>query len=192
MSRVMLWIVDRPALSIGLILLFTVAFATQLPKLEIDTSAEGLMVEKDPAKEYYEKIKTKFGSDNLTIVLLKADDVFASSVLQSVKRLSDAIERMDGVSRVESLTTVNNLKGEKDFLNTEPLVGAKVPDEPKALERIRADALSNSIFVGNIVSPDARAAAINVYTDPKPGDKGFNRRFSTQLDELIRKESAAG
>jgi hydrophobe/amphiphile efflux-3 (HAE3) family protein len=192
MTRVMLWIVDRPALSIGLILLITAVFATQLSKLEIDTSAEGLMVEKDPAKEYYDKIKTKFGSDNLTIVLVKADDVFANPPLQSVKRLSDAIERIEGVSRVESLTTVNNLKGEKEFLNTEPLVGATVPDDPKALERIRADALGNPVFVGNIVSKDARAAAINVYTDPKPGDKEFNRRFSTQVEELIQKESGAG
>ena len=188
----MLWIVDHPALSSGLALLLTVAFGLQLPKLGIDTSAEGLMLEKDPTKVYYEKIKTKFGSDALTIVLVKADDVFTPPVLQSVKRISDAIERMEGVSRVESLTTVNNIKGVQDSLNTEPLVGSKVSTDPGAIERIRADALANQIFVGNIVSTDAKAAAINAYTDPKPGDKGFNKRFSGAVEELIRKESAAG
>lgn len=192
MKRLMLWIVDHPALSSGLVLLLTVVFGLQLPKLEIDTSAEGLMVEKDPAKAYYEKIKTKFGSDSLTIVLVKADDVFTVPVLQSIKRISDAIERMEGVSRVESLTTVNNIKGEQDSLNTEPLVGSKVPTDPRAIERIRADALGNPIFIGNIVSKNAKATAINAYTDSKPGDKGFNKRFSAAVDELIKNEAAAG
>ncbi|MEK6683649.1 MAG: MMPL family transporter, partial [Nitrospirota bacterium] len=192
MKRLMLWIVDHPALSSGIILVITIALALQIHKLEIDTSAEGLMLEKDPAKIYYDKVKTKFGSDNLTIVLVKADDVFTGPVLESIKRVSDAIERIEGVSRVESLTTVNNIKGEGDSLNTEPLVGPRVPTDRKAIERIRADAMGNQIFVGNIISKDATAAAVNAYTDPKPGDKEFNRRFSAQVESLIRKEIAAG
>src|SRR5579885_3591846 len=156
MKRLMRWIADHPLLGLGLILAATAAFALQIPKLEVDTSAEGLMLEKDPSKAYYDKIKTKFGSDNLTIVLVKADDVFAAPVLQSLKRLSDAIERLPGVSRVESLTTVNNIKGEGDSLNTEPLVGARVPTDPARLAKIRADALGNRIFVGNIVARDAK------------------------------------
>lgn len=192
MTRLMRWITDHPLLGLGLILLASVAFALQLPRLEIDTSAEGLMLEKDPSKAYYDQIKQKFGSDNLTIILVKADDVFARPVLERVKRLSDAIDRMEGVSRVESLTTVNNIKGERDSLNTEPLVGARIPTDPARLARIRADALDNRIFLGNIVSPDARATAINVYTDPKPGDKAFNRRFADAVEALIAEEAAGG
>lgn len=188
----MLWIVDHPAISSGIILLVTIVLAVQIPKLEIDTSAEGLMLEKDPAKLYYDKVKTKFGSDNLTIVLIKADNVFTAPVLESIKRVSDAIEQIEGVSRVESLTTVNNIKGEGDSLNTEPLVGPRVPTDQKAIERIRADAMGNPIFVGNIVSKDATAAAVNAYTDPKPGDKEFNRRYSAEVESLIQKEIAAG
>ena len=190
MSRLNLWIVDHPVVvSLG-IALATLFFLFQIPKLVIDTSAEGLMLEKDPSKAYYDGIKKKFGSDNLTIVLLKADDVFAAPALQAVKRLSEAVDRLDGVSRVESLTTVNNIKGDNDSLNTEPLVGATVPTASADLDRIRRDALANDIFVGNIVSKDARAAAINVYTDAKPGDKDFNARFSGEVERLIAQEQA--
>lgn len=192
MKRMMRWIVDHWAVSSGAVVVLTVLFALQIPKLEIDTSAEGLMIEKDPAKAFYEKIKTKFGSDNLTIVLIKADDVFTEPVLQSIKRISDGIERFIGVSRVESLTTVNNIKGEDDSLNTEPLVGPIVPSDPKAIARVRADALGNPIFVGNIVNARGTAAAINAYTDPKPADKEFNKRFATYVEDLVKAESAAG
>jgi predicted RND superfamily exporter protein len=192
MKRINLWLVDHPlAVTVG-VLLVTAFFLFQIPKLVIDTSAEGLMLEKDPSKAYYDLVKKKFGSDNLTIVLLKSDDVFGVGALQAVKRLSDAIERIDGVSRVESLTSVSNIKGEKDTLNTEPLVGAVVPTDREALERIRRDALSNAIFVGNIVARDGKAAAINVYTEPKAADRDFNARFVAKVEDLIRAEKARG
>jgi len=189
MKRINLWLVDHPlAVAVG-VLLVTAFFLFQIPKLVIDTSAEGLMLEKDPGKAYYDLVKKKFGSDNLTIVLLKSDDVFGVGALQALKRLSDAIERIDGVSRVESLTSVSNIKGEKDTLNTEPLVGAAVPTDREALERIRRDALSNAIFVGNIVSRDGKAAAINVYTESQAADRDFNARFVAKVEALIRAEA---
>jgi predicted RND superfamily exporter protein len=188
MRRINLWIVDHPIFCTAGIAVLTLFFLFHIPKLVIDTSTDGMMLQNDPSKAYYEGVKKKFGGDNLTVVLLKTDDVFTTASLGAIKRLSEAIERIDGVSRVESLTTVNNLKGEKDTLNTEPLVGAAVPVGSEELARIRRDALANSILVGNIVSKDGTAAAVNVYTDPRPGDTEFNARFSARVDELIREE----
>jgi hydrophobe/amphiphile efflux-3 (HAE3) family protein len=188
MRRINLWIVDHPiAATVGVAVL-TLFFLFHVPKLVIDTSTEGMMVEKDPRRAYYEGVKKKFGADDLTVVLLKTDDVFTTASLGAIKRLSEAIERIEGVVRVESLTTVNNIKGDRDTLDTEPLVGAAVPSGAEELARIRRDALANPIFVANIVSKDGTAAAVNVYTDPRPGDTEFNARFSARVDGLIREE----
>lgn len=192
LQRVPLWIVEHPILSTAIILVITVFFALQIPRLEIDTSAEGLMVEKDPARVYYEEVRKKFGSDHLTIIVIKAQDVFTREVLETIKRLSDALRATPGVTRVESLTTVNNIKGEGDFLNTDPLVGAQVPKDAAQLLKIRNDALGNSILVGNIVAQNGTVASINAYTDAKPGDKEFNARFSRLVDELVKKEKREG
>ena len=193
LKRIPLWIVDHPLTSLGLILLVTAFFALQIPRLEIDASAEGLMVEKDPARVYYEGIKKKFGSDNLSIVVIKAPDVFAPEVLGMIQRLSVALKTTTGVSRVESLTTVNNIKGEPDdVLNTDPLVPSQVPKSQKDLAKIKSDALGNRIFLNNIVSADGKVAAINAYTDPKPGDKAFNPSFAKRVDALIGKEKIEG
>lgn len=192
LHKIPLWIIDHPLICIAFILAVTVYFALQIPRLEVDTSAEGLMVEKDPARVYYEEVKKKFGSDNLTIIVVKARNVFAPQVLEVIKRLSDALRATPGVSRVESLTVVNNLKGEGESLNTDPLVGAAVPQDPEQLQKIRNDALGNPIFVDNIVSKDGKVAAINVYTDAKPGDKEFNGKFSGTVDTLIAKEKRDG
>jgi hydrophobe/amphiphile efflux-3 (HAE3) family protein len=192
LKKIPLWIVDNPLLSAAIILVITVFFALQLPRLEIDASSEGLMVEKDPARLYYEEIKKKFGSDNLTVVVVKAGDVFSKEVLETIQRLSNSLQGTPGVSRVESLTTVNNIKGEGDFLNTDPLVGADIPDDPAKLKKIRSDALGNTIFINNIVSKDGKVAAINAYTEAKAGDKAFNPSFTKLVDSLIEKEKREG
>ena len=191
MKRVLLWIVDHPFVAAALLAVATAFFALQLPRLEIDPSAEGLMLEKDPARQYYDGVKQRFGSDNLTLVMVKADDVFAPSVLATIKRLSEALEKIDGITRVESLTTVKNIKGEGDTINTEPLVGTGVLDAAEAA-RVRRDALGNRVFVGNIVSADARATGITIYTDAKPEDKLFNQRFTDAVEALIAREATPG
>ena len=118
MKRLASWLVDYPLVTGGLLVLVTVVLGLQIPRLRIDESAEGLMVEHDPARQFYERVKERFGSDNLTIVLVKADDVFAPAVLEMVRRLSDGLERIEGVTRVDSLTTVRNIKGRDDVLDT--------------------------------------------------------------------------
>ena len=181
MRRLMLWIVDRPRITVALVLAVTIALGSQIPHLEVDTSVDALMMEGDPDRIYYDQVKKKFGSDELTIVLVKADDVFSVPVLQSIQRLSHAIERLPGVVLVESLTTVNNIKGEDDWLNTDPLIEADIPTDPEGIRRIRTDALRNPIFVGNVVAADAGATAILAYTDPNPTDKQANRTLAAGI-----------
>jgi len=188
-TRLLHWVVDHPAIGAALLAGVSLVLASQVVRIELDTSAESFMVENDPARAFYDEALRKFGSDNLTVVLVKADDVFAVPALQAVKRLSDALERLDGVTRVESLTTVNNVRGDDGTLNTDPLIGPKIPTDAAALARIRADALSNRVLVHNLVSPDARATAVVVYT---AGTAHFNRAFTVQVDRLIAQVAAPG
>jgi len=188
-NRLLLWAVDRPAIAAALLAGVTLVLASQVPRIEVDTSAESFMVEKDPARAFYEDAKRRFGSDNLTVVLVQADDVFTAPALAAVKRLSDALDRLDGVTRVESLTTVNNIRGDAGTLNTDPLVGREIPTERAALERIRADALSNRVFVPHLVASNARATAVVAYT---AGGAHFNRAFTNKVEELIAQARTPG
>ena len=192
MRRVFLWIVDHSALAATLVALLTFALAAQLPKLEIDASAEGLMVVNDPAREYYEEAKRKFGSDTITIVLVKAEDVFTPAVLGAVRRLSEGFERIEGVTRVDSLTTVRNLSGRGDFLDTDLLVAPEIPTAPADLGRIRDDALKHRVIAGNLVATTGKATAIYVFTDLGLLDREFNKRLTDRIEALIRQEAAPG
>jgi hypothetical protein len=190
-TRALLWILDHPAVSIVGTLVITILLGAQMPRLRIDESAEGLMVQHDPARRFYEQAKQRFGNDNLTVVLVKADDVFTPEVLGVVKRLSDGLAALPDATRVESLTTVKNIKGEGDSLNTDPLVET-VPRTVAEAASIRADALGNRVLVGNLVARDGKATAITVYADPKPTDVAFNHRFVGEVEALIAREQREG
>ena len=192
MKRSILWLYDHPLAAAVLILVVTVALGLQIPKLRLVTSTDDFMVEQDPSRVYYDQFKQRFGSDTVTTIVVKADDVFSAPVLRAIQRISDALDRSPDVTRVESLTTLRNLKGDGDTLTTDLLVGSPVPTAPADLARIRADALGSRVFVGTIVSPNGKVAAINVYTKDRPADDEFNARFTGQVEALIKAEAAPG
>lgn len=100
MRRPLLWVLDHPSTAVALAIVLTLLLGAQIPRLRIDDSAEGLMVAHDPAREFYEQTKKRFGSDTLTVVLVKADDVFTPPVLTTVRHLTEGAERLRGVTRV--------------------------------------------------------------------------------------------
>ena len=179
------WIVRHPIAVVVFLVVVTCLAGSQIAKLEIDSSAEGLMVERDPERDYYESVKEWFGSDNLTVVRVKADDIFTTETLQTIARLTDALSDLEGVTRVDSLSTVNKIKSDDGMVDTGQLM-PEVPTDPEDIEQLRSDTLSNDIFIRNLVSSDCKYTAINVYTESPKGDKGFNKRFSDGVDRIIQ------
>jgi len=183
-------IINAPLPSLALVLALSAFFVTQIPNLHIDTTPRTIMRHDDPGADYYEEVKERFGSDDLSVVVVKASDIFAVPVLQSIERLSDQFDAITEVTRVDSLTKINSIKGDGDSVRTGPLIEGAVPTKQAEIERIRRDALANPILLDNVVAADARAAAILVYADAAPEDVDFDARFSKQLDDLIAAETA--
>ena len=192
MKRLLPAIADHPVIVTLVVIAVTVALAAALPRLVIDTSAEGLMVRGDPARAFYDSAKARFGNDTLSIVVLKADDVFTAPVLESVRRITGALERMDLVSRVESLGTVKNVKGDGQSLDTEPLLPRTVPTGAEELRTLRDDALRNPVLVGHLVARDARATAVVAYLGDRPLGEAASRRFTAEVERVIAAESRPG
>jgi predicted RND superfamily exporter protein len=188
-NRLLFWPVTRPLQAAILVAVLTIVLAAQIPRLQLDTSPESLMVVNDPGRRQYDEFVRRFESDVVALVVIKADDVFTAPVLRVVQRLSDALERLDHVTRVESLTTVRNIRGEGDTLTTDLLVDRAIPEEPAALARIRRDALSNRVLAGSLVSTSARTTAIAVVAVPPAGDRQFDRRLANRIDTLIAAEA---
>jgi predicted RND superfamily exporter protein len=188
MRRIVSVLVNRPGWCIAVTIAITAALATQFPHLKVNVTPRVLMVGGDPAIAYYESQIERFGTDELTLIVIKAGDVFTPEVLATVERLSDAVAQIPEVTRVDSLTTVNDIRGEGDWVSSRPLVRGAIPQDRDELQSLRAHALRSPVLVGTVLSADAKTTAIVIYSEGDSADPAFNKRFCTRIDELLAAE----
>jgi len=164
-----------------------VDFRTGQVHLVLDPSMDRLLAEGDEEKKFYDYVREVFGSDETLLISLAADDVFTPAVLESVVRMAQRIEELDGVLQVVSLATSLNIRSREDALRLEPFV-EEVPQTRVELERLREEVLSNPIYAGNLVSSDAGATALLVYFEDMPELEFVARDLDAAITAIAEEE----
>lgn len=188
MRFIVTWILRHPFIAFLFALLITLFFASKLPQIKIDTSANSLIIKDSPEAHFYEESKKKFGDDNTLSIIYKASDVFNTAILQSIEDLTYETEEIDGVTRVISLFTVNNLNADEDgFLNTDALI-PQLPETEKELAQIRENALANDLIHGEVVNTTGTVAAIQLSIRDRPDDPLFSFELAQKIESLLEDE----
>lgn len=190
MHKLMLWAVKRPFVVIVLAIVITTFMGYKALSIRVDSSTEGMMIEGDPAKDYYHETLKKFGTDNITVTFVRDKNLFTPEKLAVLEKMVFALQDIPGVGKVESLFSITNFKGvgpgeiETNLLMDQP---------PKTLEeakRIQADALRNPNLANSLISKDGTTTAINLFVDVDHKDPDFHVKFSRRVDEVIAKYTA--
>lgn len=166
MNRVFRFVAQWPWVTLAAVLAITVLAAAPLVDLEqrrvridIDMSTNRLLPEDDEGRKFYDYVRRAFGSDETMVVAVSADDVFTHDVLSRIQRIADGIAKLDGVHHVVAITNAANVRGSEEGIDIRAFV-KEIPTDPEALAKLRAEALANPIYAGNLVSKDGRTAAI--------------------------------
>jgi uncharacterized protein len=98
-----------PKLVLGLVLLASLALATELRHLEADPSPRALLASADPGQEALEAdARRRFGSsDQVAAVLITANDVLTREVLGYAHTLARGLAALPAVERVDALTKLS-------------------------------------------------------------------------------------
>ncbi len=187
MKIVMEWIIRYPVLSFLISITLSLAFIPQVGNIIIDSTSESLYVPGDPEVQFYQEVREVFGDDTILTILIKSDNIFTYEILKSIERLTLAGGGIDGVTRVVSLTTVSNLKGEGGVLQTDDLL-TNIPKDPEELQQIRQDALSNQILIGEVINKTGTATAVHLFIEGRPGEKKYNDRLVAEVETLVQAE----
>jgi predicted RND superfamily exporter protein len=194
------WIVRWPrlvllltaALSLGA----TAALVSLRPpglRLEIDPSSEPLLPAGDPARDAYQLAVREFGDDEIYAIALESEDVFTRDTLEALRRVTDEIARIAGVRTVKSLTDVVSFRYDpaKEWIDVGPLI-AEIPAAAEELELLRARAVTDPLYQRNLVSPDGRAAAINVSFHKMTDREFIEGDFDGRIRRILSGESMRG
>ena len=161
------------------------ALGYQARYLEIDASAETLLLEDDKDLAFTRIVNERYGnSDFLILTYTPTGDLLADATLNSLRKLSAELLELKRVESVVSILNVPLLesppKPVKELLKNIPTLESSEIDKALAKEEF----LNSPIYRDNLVSPDFKTTAllINLHDDP------LYRELLQQRNSLRKKE----
>lgn len=168
---------DNAKIIIVTISFVIIALATQLPKIELETSTEAFLHEDDPVRVAYNQFRYQYGRDDKILLLIETpDDVFTLKHLNQLKALHQALEKnVSRIEEVESLINARSTRGEGDELVVGDFL-ERWPQTEAEVYQLKQQAMANPVYINTFISVDSRYTAIMLQTE------AFS---ATSADDLI-------
>ncbi len=180
--------VDHPWLVIGLTVLATLGFGSQLPKIITDTDPKHMLPITSPVRQYNDQVEREFGlhADNLVVGIVNERGIVNRDTLSGIAELTRQIQKIPGVvvRDVTSFTTIDNVAVEEGNLVVNPLL-AEIPSSDAELEHFRKSLRDNPLLLNRVISADGKATAIYVPLEPNANGK----EIADRIRELLPKDS---
>jgi len=172
-------ILDHPKWVLGFTLLCIAFLGVQIRHLDVDASAESLVLEDDLDLKYARKINARYAtSDSLIITYSPERDLLSKESLADLAALKKELLQLDFVESVTSLLDVPLLESPpkpiKELLKNVPTIENSVVD----LELARKEFLNSPVYKNMLVSADFKTSAllVNLHDNPR-WTKLVNRRY---------------
>ncbi|MCH7651920.1 MAG: RND family transporter [Nitrospinae bacterium] len=178
-------VLQHPRMVLATLTIILVFLAFQATKLEVDASAETLMLEDDEDLRYSREINTRYKTpDFLVITFSPRDDLLADTTLDNIRRLKEELSGIRGVSSVTTLLDVplfeSPPKPIKELLKDVPSLESPGVDR----ELARQEFLNSSIYQNLLVSPDFKTTALQInLVEDEVRERFVNRRYTLREEE---------
>jgi len=139
----------------------TAFFAYQLKDIEIDADVINSLPDDDTTAVLYTDIGNKYGGNTMGMVIIQADNIFDTKVLEDIKQVTDTVKYIEGISTVTSLTDIIDIKGSDWGIEIGKLVDEyDLPSTQAQLDSLKHRVMSKEMYKGNIVSADETSTLV--------------------------------
>ena len=138
---------------------------TTLSEIEVDNTLKRYMVEGDPALQSYRAFQSTYGNDETVLVgLQRPEGLLTSHGLALVRAATERIRGVDGVARVQSLTTQVRVQPTIAGPRVEPVVppGSLSTDQMTSLRR----SIQSDSVLARFISDDGTMSAVIARMEP--------------------------
>ena len=158
-------------------------------RLQIETSTDSVLDRSGEAWSFYQSSQDHFGGDEILALVIEGNRTFDPSVLSKSVELTEALEPLAGVRRVDSLATVPLVHVTADgAVSLDAALEGGVPADSAALKRFENLVLADRIAPRTLVSKDHRAVAVNVVLEKSP-EVHYETVFN-EIERRLRDEQA--
>lgn len=161
MERVSRFVIRYGRPIIFLVIAITLVMGYFATRIEINAGIEDMFPESNPTVMRFNRANDLFGGMTFAVVMLEDDNVLDGGTLQKIAGLTEALEGLEGVQEVVSLTNVQQVKGNELGMEVAPLIESipETAEEERRLQQILAD---DQQYTGALVSADFTATSILV------------------------------
>ena len=158
-------------------------------RLQIETSTDSVLDRSGEPWRFYQTSQDRFGGDEILALVIEGKEAFDPTILSKLLELTEALEPLAGVRRVDSLATVPLVHVTSDgVVSLDPALEDGVPADAAAFRRFQSLVLADRLAPRTLVSKDHRAVAVNVVLEKSP-EVHYESVFS-EIDERLKYEQA--
>jgi predicted RND superfamily exporter protein len=179
---------NKPKLVYLILLVLTVAFCSQIPRIQIDTDPENMLDAEHPARVFHNDVKKRFAMhDAIVVGVVNTTDtmgVFTPTTLTDIYGITESIMSIDGVVSADlmSISTVDNITQTAPGTIRFEWMMSKPPETEEQSQQIRQNISRLPLLQDTLASQNGKAAAI--YVPIKDKNESYN------IAEQIRAEIA--
>jgi uncharacterized protein len=153
-------ICNHPIKTLLLMAVIIGSLISQMPRLTIDTSFEGMLHADNPLRIQYNKFRDQFGQDRVIICAVQTPEIFDVEHLTKLRNFHHDLEReLPHLDEVKSLINARRTRGEGDTLIVEDFL-EDWPEKPVDLAALKIVALHNPVYRNDYISEDGTIAAL--------------------------------
>ncbi|MBL6985964.1 MAG: MMPL family transporter, partial [Methylobacter sp.] len=175
----------KPVITFLIAVFLTAVTGYGLLGLKVDTSADSMLSSNDPMLPAYQTVVKEFGSDNIVLVHYQGDELFTPQKLKVLDEVTYALQNLDIVEKVESLSTVLSIRDNGSGLEIAPLINT-LPESKEEIAAIKSNAMYSPLIKANQLSEDGTKAAIIVTLRPSFRESEFNRDAHALIEKTIQ------
>lgn len=158
-------VLRRPVLWLLLTALLLAACLTQLPKIKLDASADSLLLQGDPALDFYRNISSQYSSEDFLVITWQPRaELLSDASLKPLSQMADELRQLPGVSSVVSVLDVPLLESPpvrlSDITSGDALLNLRTDgvDRELALQEFK----TSPIYSELLVSEDGSLSAVQI------------------------------
>ncbi len=145
------------------VLALVAATSPYIKKLDIDSSADSLMLESDPDLKYYREVHRHYSTDEFLIVGYKPHGEMLSQ--ETILLIDGLVQKFENLDRVEAVTSITNVPLLMQPIKDEETGSIEYPNllSPEVdIDKAREEFTTSSIYLDNLVNRNLGLTAVHV------------------------------
>jgi predicted RND superfamily exporter protein len=188
-EKLWLAIVARPWFTILINALVIGVLLTQWAHLYVRNDVDNYLI-KDDDFNYYEGLKEDFSNTEFLSVAFQAD-IFTTDVLELLKRLTEEVQGIEGIGKVQSLANADHIHGDGFTFAVRRFLKS-VPDGEEELLKLRNQALSEELYVPGLLSRDGKVTGLIAYVRDTQKDDKVRKRIVDAVRDVLKRYERPG